>query len=279
MSAIIEGVDRGQVTLFPDLSQAALGARVSTQPKPTADGRPQTAGLDRSVTSGDHCFDYMSLRTGGWDTLNDLSLAPYYLCAHSKCGGTSIESLIWPREGRTEEMLWMGFVDRFHNAYQTGGLQHLSAALIRRHVGSAAYDACKSFATIRNPYTRALSQFRYLARRPDLCEFLGLAAPTCFRTYLEAIPHRRHVQWEPQVNFLLDDQGRCLVDRLIRLEQIEEVFSDLKQWLGLPETTTLPMENSNPEGSVSLSEFYGPKERALVLNHYRDDFRVLGYPE
>ena len=33
-----------------------------------------------------------------------------------KCGGTSVEDVIWPKDrGRTEKDLWMGFVDRFEN--------------------------------------------------------------------------------------------------------------------------------------------------------------------
>ena len=49
-----------------------------------------------------------------------------------KCGGTSIEDVIWPKErGRTEKDLWMGFVTRFENKYQTGGLQHLLAWQVR----------------------------------------------------------------------------------------------------------------------------------------------------
>ena len=43
-----------------------------------------------------------------------------------KTGGTSIESLIWKNnKSRSVENLWMGFVDDYHNKYQTGGLQHL----------------------------------------------------------------------------------------------------------------------------------------------------------
>ena len=54
-----------------------------------------------------------------------------------KCGGTSVEDVIWPKEqGRTEDDLWMGFVSRFENKYQTGGLQHLLACQVREEVGS-----------------------------------------------------------------------------------------------------------------------------------------------
>src|SRR5579862_2264802 len=47
-----------------------------------------------------------------------------------KTGGSSIEDVLWPEE-RSPEDLWMGFVDDYHNKYQTGGLQHLLARQIR----------------------------------------------------------------------------------------------------------------------------------------------------
>jgi len=53
-----------------------------------------------------------------------------------KTGGTSIEDIIWPRQAlRTEQDLWMGLVSKYHNKYQTGGLQHLLASQIREEVG------------------------------------------------------------------------------------------------------------------------------------------------
>ena len=69
-----------------------------------------------------------------------------------KCGGTSIEDVIWPKDrGRSDEDLWMGFVSRFENKYQTGGLQHLLAWQVREEVGSDVFGAYYKFAFVRNP--------------------------------------------------------------------------------------------------------------------------------
>ena len=69
-----------------------------------------------------------------------------------KCGGTSVEDVIWPKgKGRTEEDLWMGFVNRFENKYQTGGLQHLLAWQVREEVGSDVFSDYYKFSFVRNP--------------------------------------------------------------------------------------------------------------------------------
>ena len=61
--------------------------------------------------------------------------------------------MIWPSpELRSVDDLWMGFVDKYHNKYQTGGLQHLLAKQIRTEVGSVTFDSYFSFSIVRNPW-------------------------------------------------------------------------------------------------------------------------------
>ena len=132
-----------------------------------------------------------------------------------KCGGTSIEDVIWPKDrGRTDEDLWMGFVTRFENKYQTGGLQHLLAWQVREEVGCDVFSAYYKFAFVRNPWDRIVSQYAYMQQRSDLMDYLGMTSETEFKACLELIRLKEHVQWMPQVRFLLDHDGSPLVDRI-----------------------------------------------------------------
>jgi Sulfotransferase family len=190
-----------------------------------------------------------------------------------RCAGTSVESVLWPGE-RGEAELWMGFVDRHHNRYQTGGLQHLLARQIREAVGARRFDSYFKFAVVRNPFDRTVSQFAYMQLRPDLRSFVELGTGASFGEYLEAIQRRRHVQWEPQCSFIHGESGELLVDCLVRFESLERELRPLLARFGVY-CREVPHENLADR--TSYSDYYSDESRALVEDLYRSDIDRLGY--
>ena len=194
-----------------------------------------------------------------------------------KCGGSSVEEVIWPDiKGRTEEDLWMGFVSQFENKYQTGGLQHLLGWQIREEVGSDVFDSYYKFTFVRNPWDRIVSQFAFMQRRPDLMEYLGMNPDTEFKSYLELIRLKEHVQWTPQVRFFLDQDGSILVDRIGRLESFDQDCSQVFAALGLK--SSLLVGHSNRSTRQSFQYYYSDSEAIeMVADIFSEDIEFLGY--
>ena len=194
-----------------------------------------------------------------------------------KCGGTSVEDVIWPKEqGRTEVDLWMGFVSRFENKYQTGGLQHLLSWQVREEVGSDVFSAYYKFAFVRNPWDRIVSQFAYMQQRPDLMDFLGMTSGTEFKAYLELIRRKEHVQWMPQHCFLLDHDGKLRVDRVGRLEDFQSDANDILERLGL--AGSLKLGHDNRSKRLPTSHYFADAEAVeMVADIYAEDIKLLGY--
>ena len=194
-----------------------------------------------------------------------------------KCGGTSVEDVIWPKgKGRTEEDLWMGFVNRFENKYQTGGLQHLLAWQVREEVGPDIFSDYYKFAFVRNPWDRSISQFAYMQQRPDLMDYLGMTPETEFKSYLELIRSKEHVQWMPQVRFLRDHDGSVLVDRIGRLEAFNEDCAQIFAALGLT-LDQLP-GHVNRSKRQAFQEYYSDNEAIeAVADIFSEDICFLGY--
>ena len=197
-----------------------------------------------------------------------------------KCGGTSLEDLIWPdKRSRTESDLWMGikypFWRRVRNKYQTGGLQHLTASQVRQEVGAEMFYACFRFAVIRDPLARLVSQYKYMSLRGDLRRYLRMSPEDSFSTYLDKIERRQHVQWMPQHMFLFDDEGKPLVQEIHRLEDISKDMRDLSSRIGL-DAVRLPLSNTTYHVT---SPVVTEEDRSRVHRMYAKDYELLGYRE
>lgn len=190
-----------------------------------------------------------------------------------KCGGGTIEELIWGWPRKTSD-LWMGFVSTHENKYQTGGLQHLLGRQVREEVGAETYGAYFKFSMVRNPWDRAWSQFHYMKARPDLMEYIGMREHDGFRTYLDLIPRRLHVQWEQQHRFVLDDNGDLIVDHVGRFENFSaEVHSVLRR-LGI-DCGGLPHLNRSEH--APYRDAYSAEEIDMVRSLYAKDIELFGY--
>ncbi|MBI1731287.1 MAG: sulfotransferase family 2 domain-containing protein [Gammaproteobacteria bacterium] len=190
-----------------------------------------------------------------------------------KCGGGSVENLIWGWPRRTSD-LWMGFISEYHNKYQTGGLQHLLGTQIRQECGAGIFDAYFKFAIVRNPWDRLYSQYHYMKKRADLREYIGMDERDSFKKYLSLIQKKIHVQWEHQCRFICDDNGELLVDFLGRFENFEDDVGKILKRLSM-EVSEIPRVNKTEH--APYHEGYDAEDIELAGSLYADDIRLLGY--
>lgn len=92
------------------------------------------------------------------------------------------------------------------------------------------YERYFSFAFVRNPWDRVVSFYKHL----------GFANIVDFKTFaLDILPNRiwRQKHWfvGPQSEFILDNEGKCLVDFVGRFENLQEDFAQIAQRIDLPQ--------------------------------------------
>lgn len=192
-----------------------------------------------------------------------------------KCGGTSVESAIWEEHEKTEENLWMGFLDPYHNKFQTGGLQHLKALQIRQQIGRKKFATLFKFSIIRNPFARAVSQYLYMASRADLRDYIGMDTGDSFLTYLYKIQKRSHVQWQQQVSFLYDYKGNLLVDLVISLEQINGLPDLLRKNTSI-NIQSIPRANTHTN-KYDYKDYLCNESATIISDLYLEDFEAFDY--
>ncbi|MGK7962050.1 sulfotransferase family 2 domain-containing protein [Crocosphaera sp.] len=200
-----------------------------------------------------------------------------------KTGGTSIEKMIWPeKEDKTEANLWKGFIDGYHNKYQTGGLQHLLASQVKQEVGDDIFNQYFKFTIVRNPWDKVISQYSYMKKRKDLRNFIGMEKDDCLKTYLSLITKKNHVQWEHQHKFVLDESQNIIVDYIGKFEEFnKDVYTILDKInirtkiLGIRVLKILHTNRSQER--LPYSEYYDSESREMVANIYRKDIELFDY--
>jgi hypothetical protein len=168
----------------------------------------------------------------------------------------------------------MGFVDQYHNKYQTGGLQHLLATQIRAEVGAEVFSRYYKFSIVRNPWDRAISQFAYMDKRDDLRVFVGMKKGDSFKKYVELIAKKRHVQWEPQVSFVRNSTGESLVDHIGRYESFSDSVFHVLRAIGI-KADKIPHRNKGQRGAYQ--DYYDAESREMIGAMYAADIEAFGY--
>ena len=197
-----------------------------------------------------------------------------------KCGGSSVEEMLFSKEERTEDNFWMGFersglTQSMRNRYQTGGLQHLTALQLRHAMGREAFASYYRFGVVRHPVKRSLSQYKYTLQSKNLRKWIGMSASDPFEVYLKKTYKRHHVQWQDQVSFLYDHRGNCLVNDVIRLEKIDTAIGVVFDALGIDKVPVPHVKKSKTghDRTKSVSE----NAQDILWELYKDDFEVLDY--
>lgn len=190
-----------------------------------------------------------------------------------KCGGSSVEEIIW-EDRRDVSDLWMGFITKYRNKYQTGGLQHLYAKHIKMEVGSDIFAKYFKFAIVRNPWDKAVSQYSYMQHRKDLRKYIGMGKRDSFKKYLYLIKHKTHVQWDHQYKFVFDNNGDLMVDFLGRFENFEQDLNYILTHLNIRGRKIPHKKKTN---HLPYPEYYDSESLEMINEFYKMDIQLFGY--
>jgi hypothetical protein len=149
---------------------------------------------------------------------------------------------------------------------------HVTARWARTKLPPQVFDGYLKFAVSRNPYDRAVSYVEFLKQTPHLKRYEQYRDAS-FTEALEMMGQRRRS--ETQLDMVADAEGRMLIDRVLRMETLDEDFEALCKDLGLP-PLQLPKHNTTQRGHYT-DHFATPQAREQVEALFGADFDAFGY--
>ena len=206
-----------------------------------------------------------------------------------KTAGTSITNLVEP-ELRWNDVVLGGstFGERVQLAYRDrfGLFKHSPARAIRNVIGEELWKAYFTFAVVRHPYTRIASFYNWTRdaverASPDAQVWKWPATEAFLKTgsFSEFIRHeqfRSSRAGKPQVDWVCDDDGRCILDLVGRFEELPACIETIASRLGLG-PVRLGRHNESSSDEPPAGHFRDEDDYRYLHELHRRDFEQFGY--
>jgi hypothetical protein len=153
---------------------------------------------------------------------------------------------------------------------------HTNARLLKKHFEEKAWDwdAYFKFTTVRNPWDRMVGRYHYGLGNPDSSWHEAAATASCFAEFLE---HPFIVQAAPKTtleHFAFARDGTCLVDEILKLEDLGKELPRVLKKLGL-KVPRVPRVNQSSHKHYSL--YYNDAARQRVSDWFHFDIEFGSY--
>ena len=203
-----------------------------------------------------------------------LSLSHRFIFVHvSKSAGTSIQVAL-RNFVHEPDCLWI------HRLRNRMGLEwdyrrirfpeHVTAHRLRRQLPPDIYDSYFKFAFVRNPWDWVVSQYHYLLSTPSHRHHGRVCAMSGLEEYIEfEIARNKRSQSE----FIIDENGKILVDYIGRFENLSRDFASVCDKLNV--SAELPRINTTVHEDYRT--YYSDSSRERVAEHWGEDIARFFY--
>ncbi len=197
----------------------------------------------------------------------------FIFIAVPKTGSHSIRFALRDLLGPEDEEQVSLFVSRRIDREGFRGVQHghQTAEEIRGSIGAEVWQQYVSFAVVRNPWERFVSYVAFMMRENGTFRADPRGA---MHRVLDNPQRQSRIHLRPQRDFLVDQAGHCIVNRLCRMERLQADFDELCRNLALP---LIPLTRRNPSEHRHYVDYYDPELVERIGFLYAEDVAMLGY--
>ncbi len=155
---------------------------------------------------------------------------------------------------------------------------HQTAREVIARIGKDKWNKAYKFTLVRNPWDKVVSHYEYrLKRNKTEVASRNISFPEWVKkTYgqdKDPFYYNNPKSFQPQVEWLKDDEDKISVDFVGKFESINEDFNQIKSVIGLD--AELPHLNASKRAGYQT--YYDDETREIVAHWFREDIEVFGY--
>lgn len=187
-----------------------------------------------------------------------------------KNAGESIEKTLEMYGGDPNETLWGG---RGRIV-----LQHFTATAMKLFLkNDELWNTYFKFTVVRNPWSKAVSEYNWYLRYGPKCSFKEWVYSLRHRIEINDLIHRREIGHNiPQYKFVYSAHGECLVDRVLRFENLNDDFKKLaasRNW----DVKLHYADTTKSSKRTDFREYYDADCIDEIESLYFKDIEIFGY--
>jgi len=155
---------------------------------------------------------------------------------------------------------------------------HLTAREIIARIGKDRWNTAFKFTLVRNPWDKVVSHYEY-RRKKDKTKIAshGISFHEWVKlTYgdnRDSFYFNNLKSFQPQVDWLKDDNGKINIDFTGKFESIYADFDHIKQVIGV--NAQLP--HLNASNRAMYQDYYNNETREIVGQWFHEDIELFGY--
>ncbi|MEX2475461.1 sulfotransferase family 2 domain-containing protein [Marinobacter sp.] len=144
---------------------------------------------------------------------------------------------------------------------------HIPARKLKRRLGKDIWDSYYKFCVVRDPWDRTISQYYWRLRNED--------QPMSIDKFLDS----RHIDSLIRKGIgVYTIDGKIVVDKICRYENLEQHLEEVRNELGLPEPISLPQAKATfRKDKRHYSEVLSEHQKEKIRVIFSDEIKLLGY--
>lgn len=213
-----------------------------------------------------------------------LSLKYNFLFVHIyKTGGTSVRDSLWRYKWTDPYRIPQFLCSRISGmtGHKIGAKfpRHAKVIAAREMLPREVFEGLFKFTFVRNPWDLQVSSYHHLRREhPEIITHIDGFEAFLRWKFDPARPQQYHadISTEQQTEYLIDLNGKVIVDFVGRFENLADDFQEACRRIGIA-CPMLEHSRKSTDRKQDYRSYYSDTTAEWVADHYRRDIEQLGY--